>query len=215
MPRKKRDGFDALADAMRESPDEVLTAAGILVQHRETRLLGMMLRSAVETILAPRRKAGRPRKSEGPFDLPAALLDAAVRRRIDNVADAIVSKGLCNSEAVKAMETAARLFPAKRSRPVAFEAMKRFRARLGEVEMNPRTRTRDDRPRLYAARVVLEARGVPPSPEAGRWLLRHLQRGRAVRMAERAESLGVESVREEDVTGLLAKLDEATPKRAR
>lgn len=215
MPRKKRDSFDALADVLRESPDDVLKASEILRQHRETYVMGVMLRSAVEVTRTPKRKAGRPRREGAPVDLTVALRNAEDRKRIDEVADAIVSKKSRNSAAVEAMRLAARSFSAKRSRPIAFSAMQRFRTRFVAVEDDRRKRTQDDRPRLYAARVVLEARGEPATAEDGRRLLRRLQRGSVVREAESAGSLGIAYVREEAGAGLLAKLDEATRRRAR
>lgn len=209
MPRKERDSFDALADVMRASPDDVLKAAEILRQHRETYVMGVMLRSAVEATRAPRRKAGRPRRGVASVDLSVALRNAADRRRIDEVADAIVRKRRSTSEVEAAMGRAAGRFPTKRSRPVARAAMERFHARLEEIEADRRKRARDDRPRLYAARVVLEARGEPATAEDGRRLLRRLQRGNVVREAKLAGSLGIKHVREEAGAGLLAKLDEA------
>jgi len=197
MPRKKRDSFDALAEVMRQNPKDVLVAAEILQRHRATQIMGVMFRSAVEQALAPKRKGGRPKKE---LDLSDALLCRRVRQELDFVAGAIASGD--EDEIGKA----AGRFSAKKSRPVALEAMTSFRAEIDDADVGERKRkaAAEERLRVYAARVILMARGYPSAPEEGQALLRRLRRGSAVRASEIAEKLGIGYVREEKGAALLA-----------
>ena len=225
MARPRKDSFYALAEVMRQNPKDVLKPAGAIqalyLLPKETkpedvaavvrriqrdkvpRLMAALLRGAAEQVLAPKRKGGRPRKQPDPFD---ALLLLRQRRELDLVAGAIEGGD------EKEMKKVANSFPAKRSRPVALKAMARYRAEIDEAEDDEKM---TGRLRVYAARVILEARGGAAATEAeGSALLRRVQRGGALRTsAGIVKTWGLSLGREESAEGLLAALERADASR--